>query len=59
LRLAKGKTAMKLLRWDIQWGRGMDGRVDLGRILTAIRQIGGFDVMPDGIRRVAAQNRQS
>lgn len=50
---------MKLLRWDIQWGRGMDGRVDLGRILTAIRQIGGFDVMPDGIRRVAAQNRQS
>ena len=36
---------MKLLSWNIQWGRGMDGRVDLGRILTTIRQIGDFDVL--------------
>lgn len=36
---------MKLLSWNIQWGRGMDGRVDLGRILQTIRQLGDFDVI--------------
>ena len=36
---------MKLLTWNIQWGRGMDGRVDLGRILQTIRQLGEFDVV--------------
>ena len=36
---------MKLLSWNIQWGRGMDGQVDLGRILATIRQIGDFDVI--------------
>lgn len=36
---------MKLLSWNIQWGRGMDGRVDLARILRTIRQIGDFDVI--------------
>jgi endonuclease/exonuclease/phosphatase family metal-dependent hydrolase len=36
---------MKLLSWNIQWGRGMDGRVDLPRILRTIRQLGDFDVI--------------
>ena len=35
---------MKLLSWNIQWGRGMDGRVDLARILRTIRELGDFDV---------------
>jgi endonuclease/exonuclease/phosphatase family metal-dependent hydrolase len=36
---------MKLLTWNIQWGRGMDGRVDLERTLHAIRALGDFDVI--------------
>ena len=36
---------MKLLSWNIQWGRGMDGRVDLARILQTIRHEGDFDVI--------------
>lgn len=36
---------MKLLTWNIQWGRGMDGRVDLARILGTIRALGDFDVV--------------
>lgn len=36
---------MKLLSWNIQWGRGMDGRVDLARILDTIRCLGDFDVV--------------
>ena len=36
---------MKLLSWNIQWGRGMDGYVDLGRIVRTIRQLGDFDVI--------------
>jgi len=36
---------MKLLSWNIQWGRGMDGRVDPARILQTIRQLGDFDVI--------------
>ncbi|WP_297325130.1 endonuclease/exonuclease/phosphatase family protein [Nitrosomonas sp.] len=36
---------MKLLSWNIQWGRGMDGRVDLSRILQTIHQLGDFDVI--------------
>lgn len=36
---------MKLLSWNIQWGRGIDGRVDLARILRTIRQLGDFDVI--------------
>ncbi len=36
---------MKLLSWNIQWGRGMDGRVDLARILRTIRALGEFDVI--------------
>ena len=36
---------MKLLSWNIQWGRGMDGRVALSRILRTIQQLGGFDLI--------------
>jgi endonuclease/exonuclease/phosphatase family metal-dependent hydrolase len=39
------ETDMKLLSWNIQWGRGLDGRVDLPRILRRIREIGDFDVI--------------
>ena len=36
---------MKLLSWNIQWGRGLDGQVDLPRILRTIAGIGDFDVI--------------
>ena len=36
---------MKLLSWNIQWGRGMDGGVDLARILRTLRRLGDFDVI--------------
>mgnify|MGYP001309564701 CR=1 FL=1 len=36
---------MRLLTWNIQWGRGMDGRVDLTRILAEIRAMAEFDVI--------------
>lgn len=36
---------MKLMTWNIQWGRGVDGRVDLGRILADARDFSDFDVL--------------
>lgn len=36
---------MRLLTWNIQWGRGMDGRVDLPRIVRTLRELGDFDVL--------------
>jgi len=36
---------MKLLSWNIQWGRGLDGEVDLARILRTLRQLGDFDLI--------------
>lgn len=36
---------MKLITWNIQWGRGVDGRVDLARIARAVTAMGDFDVM--------------
>lgn len=36
---------MKLLTWNIQWGRGADGRVDLARIASHIRRLGELDVI--------------
>jgi endonuclease/exonuclease/phosphatase family metal-dependent hydrolase len=36
---------MRLLSWNIQWGRGMDGRVDLARTLAEIRRLGEFEVI--------------
>ena len=35
---------MKLLTWNIQWGRGMDGRVDLERIVRTARAMADFDL---------------
>jgi len=36
---------MKLITWNIQWGRGLDGRVDLGRIVARARELADFDVI--------------
>ena len=30
---------MKLLTWNIQWGLGMDGRMDLTRIVRTAREM--------------------
>jgi endonuclease/exonuclease/phosphatase family metal-dependent hydrolase len=35
---------MKLLTWNIQWGCGIDGRVDLPRIVRTARAMADFDV---------------
>ncbi|WP_426393764.1 endonuclease/exonuclease/phosphatase family protein [Ralstonia sp. R-29] len=34
-----------ILTWNIQWGRGVDGRADLARQLAEARAIGDFDVL--------------
>jgi endonuclease/exonuclease/phosphatase family metal-dependent hydrolase len=36
---------MLLLTWNIQWGLGVDGRVDLERIVNTARGIADFDVL--------------
>ncbi|QJR16797.1 endonuclease/exonuclease/phosphatase family protein [Usitatibacter palustris] len=36
---------MRLITWNIQWGRGVDGRVDLPRVASHVRALGDFDVM--------------
>jgi len=36
---------MKLVTWNIQWGRGLDARVDLERIVREARAIADFDVL--------------
>ena len=36
---------MKLITWNIQWGRGADGRVDLDRIIGDARRLADFDVL--------------
>ena len=36
---------MKLITWNIQWGRGADGRVDLDRIVAHARRLVDFDVL--------------
>ena len=36
---------MKLLTWNIQWGLGIDGRVDLVRIVRTARAMADFDVL--------------
>jgi endonuclease/exonuclease/phosphatase family metal-dependent hydrolase len=35
---------MRLLTWNIQWGRGADGRVDLDRIVAHATRLGDIDV---------------
>jgi endonuclease/exonuclease/phosphatase family metal-dependent hydrolase len=39
------KWRMKLITWNIQWGRGIDGRVDLARIVRHARSMADFDVI--------------
>ncbi|HNB63503.1 MAG TPA: endonuclease/exonuclease/phosphatase family protein [Rhodocyclaceae bacterium] len=36
---------MKILSWNIQWGRGADGMVTLERTVSAVRTLGEFDVI--------------
>ncbi|HJV52108.1 MAG TPA: endonuclease/exonuclease/phosphatase family protein [Noviherbaspirillum sp.] len=36
---------MKLITWNIQWGRGADGRVDLGRIVEEAHRFADCDVL--------------
>ena len=36
---------MKLITWNIQWGLGVDGRVDLARIVDTARGMADFDVL--------------
>lgn len=36
---------MKLITWNIQWGRGADGRVDLDRIVAHASRVADFDVL--------------
>ncbi|NEX63055.1 endonuclease/exonuclease/phosphatase family protein [Noviherbaspirillum galbum] len=36
---------MKLITWNIQWGRGVDGKVDLERIVQDARALADFDVL--------------
>lgn len=36
---------MKLITWNIRWGRGADGQVDLSRIVEHARRLADFDVL--------------
>jgi endonuclease/exonuclease/phosphatase family metal-dependent hydrolase len=36
---------VKLVTWNIQWGCGMDGRVDLARIVKTAQALADFDVL--------------
>jgi endonuclease/exonuclease/phosphatase family metal-dependent hydrolase len=36
---------VKLVTWNIQWGRGADGVVDLDRIVAHARRVADFDVL--------------
>lgn len=36
---------MKLITWNIQWARGMDGRVDPARVVAHARAMADFDVL--------------
>jgi endonuclease/exonuclease/phosphatase family metal-dependent hydrolase len=36
---------MRLVNWNIQWGRGADGRVDLRRIVQEAKDLADFDVL--------------
>jgi len=39
------KKHFSLISWNIQWGRGCDGRVDLRRIVEHARSLADFDVL--------------
>lgn len=36
---------LRIITWNIQWGLGIDGRVDLRRIIDEARSIADFDVL--------------
>jgi len=36
---------MKLIQWNVQWCRGVDGRVDPARIVAEVRKLADFDVL--------------
>ncbi len=36
---------MQLITWNVQWGRGVDGVVDPGRIIRVCRELGDPDVL--------------
>lgn len=36
---------MKVLTWNVQWCRGLDGRVDPARVVAEARRIADFDVL--------------
>lgn len=36
---------MRLVDWNIQWGRGVDGRVDLARIVREAKALCDFDIL--------------
>ena len=36
---------MRMITWNIQWGRGADGRVDLARTIATLRGMGEADVI--------------
>jgi len=36
---------MRIISWNIQWGRGADGRVDLARTVEALRALGPAEVI--------------
>jgi endonuclease/exonuclease/phosphatase family metal-dependent hydrolase len=36
---------MRLITWNVQWGRGMDGRVDPARVIAHAREMADFDVI--------------
>jgi endonuclease/exonuclease/phosphatase family metal-dependent hydrolase len=47
---------MKLITWNIQWGRGADGRVDLGRVVAHAHRFADFDVLC--VQEVSAGHQQ-
>jgi len=36
---------MKLITWNVQWCRGVDGRVDPARIVAEAKRHADFDVL--------------
>jgi endonuclease/exonuclease/phosphatase family metal-dependent hydrolase len=36
---------LKLITWNVQWGCGLDGRVDFARIVKVAREMANFDVL--------------
>ena len=41
----RGDFVMRVISWNIQWGRGADGAVNFSRVLDTLRALGPFDVI--------------